>query len=749
MLANDTDAEGDPLTATVVSGPSNASSFTLNSNGTFTYTHDGGETTSDSFTYRAHDASDSSGVTTVDLTVTPVNDPPVGVADDFYTVAEGGTLTADDATGVVGGTEDDGVLANDTDAEGDPLTATVVSGPSNASAFTLNSNGTFTYTHDGGETTSDSFTYRSHDASDSSGVTTVDLTVTPVNDPPVGVLDDFYTVAEGGALTTTDVDGTTTGGDQTDDGVLANDTDVEGDPLTATVVSGPSSASAFTLNLDGTFSYTHDGGETTSDSFTYRAHDPSDSSGVTTVDLTVTPVNDPPVGVTDDFYTVDEGGTLTTTDVDGTTTGGDQTDDGVLANDTDVEGDPLTATVVSGPSSASSFTLNSNGTFIYTHDGGETTSDSFTYRAHDPSDSSGVTTVDLTVTPVNDPPVGVTDDFYTVDEGGTLTTTDVDGTTTGGDPTDDGVLANDTDVEGDPLTATVVSGPSSASSFTLNSNGTFIYTHDGGETTSDSFTYRAHDASDSSGVTTVDLTVTPVNDPPVGVTDDFYTVDEGGTLTTTDVDGTTTGGDQTDDGVLANDTDVEGDPLTATVVSGPSSASSFTLNSNGTFIYTHDGGETTSDSFTYRAHDPSDSSGVTTVDLTVTPVNDPPVGVTDDFYTVAEGGTLTTTDVDGTTTGGDPTDDGVLANDTDAEGDALTATVVSGPANAAAFTLNSNGTFIYTHDGGETTSDSFTYRAHDASDSSGVTTVDLTVTPVNDAPVGCWMTSTRLARGEP
>ena len=376
MLANDTDAEGDPLTATVVSGPSNASSFTLNSNGTFTYTHDGGETTSDSFTYRAHDASDSSGVTTVDLTVTPVNDPPVGVADDFYTVAEGGTLTADDATGVVGGTEDDGVLANDTDAEGDPLTATVVSGPSNASAFTLNSNGTFTYTHDGGETTSDSFTYRSHDASDSSGVTTVDLTVTPVNDPPVGVLDDFYTVAEGGALTTTDVDGTTTGGDQTDDGVLANDTDVEGDPLTATVVSGPSSASAFTLNLDGTFSYTHDGGETTSDSFTYRAHDPSDSSGVTTVDLTVTPVNDPPVGVTDDFYTVDEGGTLTTTDVDGTTTGGDQTDDGVLANDTDVEGDSRrprrwTAVLDTDVGNGILVTLNSDGTFSYTHDGGE------------------------------------------------------------------------------------------------------------------------------------------------------------------------------------------------------------------------------------------------------------------------------------------------------------------------------------------------------------------------------------------
>ena len=45
---------------------------------------------------------------------------------------EGGTLIADDATGAVGGTEDDGVLVNDTDAETDPLAAVLVVGPSNA-----------------------------------------------------------------------------------------------------------------------------------------------------------------------------------------------------------------------------------------------------------------------------------------------------------------------------------------------------------------------------------------------------------------------------------------------------------------------------------------------------------------------------------------------------------------------------------------------------------------------------------------
>ncbi len=78
----------------------------------------------------------------------PVNDAPTAVDDGPYSVAEGGTFTLPAP----------GVLANDTDPENDALTAVLVSGPANASSFTLNADGSFTYVHNGGETTTDSFT---------------------------------------------------------------------------------------------------------------------------------------------------------------------------------------------------------------------------------------------------------------------------------------------------------------------------------------------------------------------------------------------------------------------------------------------------------------------------------------------------------------------------------------------------------------------------------------------------------------
>jgi hypothetical protein len=112
-----------------------------------------------------------------------------------------------------------------------------------------------------------------------------------------------------------------------------------------------------------------------------------------------------------------------------------------------------------------------------------------------------------------------------------------------------------------------------------------------------------------------------------------------------------------------------------------------------------------------------------------------------DVYAVDEGGTLTKHDGPGAATPGDPSDDGVLANDQDADNEAptpanagLTAELVAGPANAAAFTFNRDGGFSYTHDGSETTSDRFRYRVFDGFEFSDPTEVSLTINPVNDLP---------------
>ena len=64
----------------------------------------------------------------------------------------------------------------------------------------------------------------------------------------------------------------------------------------------------------------------------------------------------------------------------------------------------------------------------------------------------------------------------------------------------------------------------------------------------------------------------------------------------------------------------------------------------------------------------------------------------------------------------------------------MTAVLAMGPTNAASFTLNSDGTFVYTHDGTETAADSFTYRADDGNGQSGEATVTIAVTLSDDAP---------------
>ena len=112
-----------------------------------------------------------------------------------------------------------------------------------------------------------------------------------------------------------------------------------------------------------------------------------------------------------------------------------------------------------------------------------------------------------------------------------------------------------------------------------------------------------------------------------------------------------------------------------------------------------------------------------TFTVTVGAVNDPPVAA-DDGYTVAEGGTL------------NQAAPGVLANDPDIDGLALSAIVVTPPAHASSFTLNPDGSFTYQHNGSETpATDSFTYRANDTLTDSNIATVTITITPANDPPV--------------
>ena len=77
-------------------------------------------------------------------------------------------------------------------------------------------------------------------------------------------------------------------------------------------MSGPTYASTFNLNSDGTFDYTHDGSENFSDSFTYRVTDNDGQTSDASVTITVTPVSDTTPSASADSFTVNEGATFDT-----------------------------------------------------------------------------------------------------------------------------------------------------------------------------------------------------------------------------------------------------------------------------------------------------------------------------------------------------------------------------------------------------------------------------------------------------
>src|SRR5207247_1632196 len=129
VLPHVTEVQTGALTVVLVSNPTHGT-LTLNGDGSFTYMPALNFNGIDSFTYKASDGQAQSGVTTVTITVTPVNDAPVAANDDAYTTAEDTQLTVSAP----------GILANDSDVDGDALSAVLVSNPTHGT-LTLNSDG--------------------------------------------------------------------------------------------------------------------------------------------------------------------------------------------------------------------------------------------------------------------------------------------------------------------------------------------------------------------------------------------------------------------------------------------------------------------------------------------------------------------------------------------------------------------------------------------------------------------------------
>ncbi|MDB5349719.1 MAG: repeat protein, partial [Planctomycetota bacterium] len=368
VMANDSDADGDALTARVVSAPTHGT-LQLHPDGSFVYTPAPGFHGADEFSYAANDGTVDGNTARVTLSVAAVNTAPLGV-DDHYAVNQRGVLAL---------SRIQGVLANDSDVDGDPITARLVSGPSHGS-LQLSADGSFRYIPDPAFHGTDRFSYVPNDGTSDGYPRIVSIDVALVNSAPVGVAEGYST----SQATALDV--------ASNQGVLANDTDPEHDALTALLVSGPSHGTLL-LHGDGSFTYTPDPGFHGTDGFTYRPKDGSIDGNTAQVTVSVAAVNAPPFGI-DDRYETRQGDSLSVLAAQG-----------VLVNDTDPEGDSLSAMLVNGPAHGT-LQLRSVGSFVYTPDAGFHGTDRFTYRPNDGSLDGNAAAVTINVQePVALPPI--------------------------------------------------------------------------------------------------------------------------------------------------------------------------------------------------------------------------------------------------------------------------------------------------------------------------------------------------------
>ena len=308
-------------------------------------------------------------------------------------------------------------------------------------------------------------------------------------------------------------------------GVLANDYDPDGDPISATGATQPANGYVI-MRTDGSFDYTPDPGFSGDDVFTYKAFDGTSSSTPAQVKISVTGGNTAPVANADAYATL-----VNTTLVIAAP--------GILGNDLDADGDTLTAAKLGDPAHGT-LMLSSNGGFTYIPSLNYAGDDIFTYQAFDGTAYSTPVQVTITVAGGGNTEPDANSDSYVTDTNVQLV---VDALT--------GLLANDFDVDGDTLTAVLWVAPVNGS-LNLQPDGSFVYTPAPDYSGTATFTYKAFDGELYSDPCMVTITINPTNTAPQAAADSYETP-MNTTLTVAAP------------GVLTNDIDFDGDTLVAEI----------------------------------------------------------------------------------------------------------------------------------------------------------------------------------------
>ncbi|MCY3600383.1 MAG: tandem-95 repeat protein, partial [Gemmatimonadetes bacterium] len=276
-------------------------------------------------------------------------------------------------------------------------------------------------------------------------------------------------------------------------GVLANNTDADGDSLRVSSVTMPENGTA-AVSADGGVLYTPDPNWYGTDSFTYEVDDGNGGTAEASVEVTVAPVNDAPEAA-DDAASADEDGAV---EID------------VLTNDTDIDGDSLWVSSVSAPANGTA-AVTAAGGILYTPAANWHGTDAFMYEVDDGAGGTASAAVEVTVAPVNDVPEAADDQATTLED----------------EPVTVNVLANDTDPDGDGLRVSSVTAPENGTAEIA--AGGVRYTPAANWHGTDAFAYEIDDGNGGTAEASVEVMVMPVNDAPAAVgTIPSQSLDEGG-----------------------------------------------------------------------------------------------------------------------------------------------------------------------------------------------------------------------------
>jgi gliding motility-associated-like protein len=562
IVLTGSDPESDPITFAIIGLPANG--ILTGSAPNVTYTPNLNYTGSDNFTFRVNDGNLNSTIATVFLSIDPGSNVAPVAFDQSVVVVE------DAATDIH-------LVASDNNIA-DVLIFSVVSAPVHG---TLSGSGAdVIYTPDPNNTQADAFTFRVFDGTIFSNTATVSITFTSVPDAPI---------ADDQSVSTTE---------DTSTPITLTGSSPDGNAIVSYIVISAPLHGGLT-GSGAALTYTPSANYYGADAFTFKVNDGTDSN-VATVSITVTPVNDAPTATAQGVNTNED------TALPITLTG------------IDVDGDGLTYTLTSA--AAHGIVTGSAPNLIYTPASNYHGSDSFTFTVNDGILTSGAATISITVNSVPDAPIANDQSVSATEDASTPITL------TGSSPDGNSIISY-----------TVVSGPSHGGLTGSGANLTYIPSAD--YNGPDVFTFKVNDGTDSN-VATISVTVTPVNDAPVTVSTGI------GVITNED----------TPVLIALVSSDVDGDPLTYTIVTPPVHG---TLSGNGSNVfYTPNANYNGPDSFTFFTNDGTANSNTGIIPITVLPVNDVPVASDDNGTTnentalILTNVTSNDTDIDGTVSPG-------------------------------------------------------------------------------------------------